>query len=135
PLIQEERHPWLVHHDLARIVEVAGILRGDLPHGAALFHLDAAEVLNVLRRLGQKVTPELLQRVHPPGRYAAGNEVADSPEGGGHHEEQRGAQPSPSHRGRGCPSARQRYHEGCRTVKLRRPEPPFTATPRAVRPS
>src|SRR5438093_979378 len=64
---------------------------------AHVLHLHPAKILDALRDLGQEVAAELLERVRPMSDHVAGDQVSDAPEGGAHHDEQRGAHPFPSH--------------------------------------
>ena len=102
-LLHEERHPRLEDHDLVLLLEELRVSRRDLPHHPAALHLDPAKILDALRDLGQEVPAELLERVGTMGDHVAGDQVPDASQGGAHHDEQRGAQPCPSH---GDPFAR-----------------------------
>ena len=93
-----EGHLRSRHHDLATLLEVLRVPRRDLPHRPPVLHLHAPEVLYPLRHLRQEVDAEREQRVDAPGRDGAGDQVGDAPHGDGHHQEQRGAEPCPSHR-------------------------------------
>src|SRR5438552_12814306 len=96
-LLHEERHPRLEDDDLVLLLEELRVPRRDLPHHPPVLHLHPAKVLDTLRDLGQEVAAKLLERVHPMSDHVAGDQVSDDPEGGAHHDEQRGAHPFPSH--------------------------------------
>src|SRR5262249_16488119 len=101
--------------DLAVLLEVARILRVDLPHDAAVLDLHAMEVLDALRDLRKEVGTELVQPVPVARADVTRHEVPDPSEGGAHHEEQGGAQPGLSHREIGW--SRRELPRGFRTVK------------------